>query len=109
MIETSIETLAIDADTPDKEALEGGALPQVVIQVVGGTSLPIADPSTNRPLRFPSIAVNFALTRESALEFAKLVKEKAESLPSGPSGKIITASSLDEVAKVADITSRLKR
>lgn len=108
MIETSLETMAVDADVPDEEALKNGALPQVVIQVVGGTSLPIADPSTNRPLRFPSHAVNFALTRESALQFAEVIKEKAETLPSGPSGKIVTASSLDGIDKVVDLTSRLK-
>lgn len=108
MLEISLDTMAVDADAPDEAALQNGAPPQVIVQVIGGTVLPIADPSTRRPLRFPSHAVNFALTKETALELADLIKAKAETLPSSPSGKLVTATSLDEVEQVADITKRFR-
>lgn len=111
MVELTLDTLAIDADIPSQEALEGGAQPVVAAQVVGGSALPLADPTNpQRPLRFPSMAVNFALAKENALAFAKLLKEKAEQLPDAPqpSGKLITATNISEAEAVAEAHRRMK-
>lgn len=108
MFEINVNTLAVDAEAPTQEALDQGAAPVVAAQVVGGSALPLADPQNpRRPLQFPSVAVNFALTKESALRFAELLKEKAEQLPDAPSGKIITASSLAEAEQVAHVQGKL--
>lgn len=60
---------------------------------------------------FPSAAVNFGLNKTAALEFAKVLKEKAEELPDEnvPSGKIVTAQSMAQVAQQAAAQSSLTK
>jgi hypothetical protein len=109
MIEISINTLAVDAEAPTEEQIEAGAPPLVAMQLVGGSALPLADPNNpQRPVQFPSIAINVPLNKESALSLSKLLAEKAGSLPSAPSGKIIQASSMADVAQVAQVQNGLK-
>lgn len=110
MIEINLDTMAVDADAPPAEMLESGAPANVHLQVVGGNDLPFADPrGGNRPLRYPSLAVNFQLSKTAALQFAELVREKAESLPDDkPESKIPIATSMDEVAKAAEFERNLK-
>jgi hypothetical protein len=111
MIEINLDTLAVDADAPPTEMLENGAPANVHLQVVGGNDLPFADPrGGNRPLRYPSLAVNFQLSKAAALEFAELVRKKAESLPDDkPQSNVPIATSMDDVAKAAEFERNLKR
>jgi hypothetical protein len=73
----------------------------------------VADPNNpGQPLVFPSIAVNFALSKENAIAFADLLRKKAEELPDTPaptSGKIITAQTLSEAERVAQVHNGLTR
>lgn len=108
MVEISLNTLAVDVESPTTEQLDAGAPPLLVMQVVGGSALPLADPSNpNRPVQFPSVAFNAPLNKESALSLSKLLAEKAADLPEAPSGKIITASSMHDAAQVAKVQQGL--
>lgn len=112
MVEISLDTLGIDAEAPTPEQLSVGAPPLVAAQVIGGSALPLGDPQNpGRPLRFPSFAVNFALNKKAALEFAELLKTKAESLPDEPntSGRIITAQSMSDIERTAAVQGRLTK
>lgn len=111
MVEVSLETMAIDADSPTQEMIDNGAMPNVHCQVVGGNELPFADPrNTNRPMRIPALAVNFQLSKKAALEWAELLKEKAEALPDASTGsKLAIASDLSEVDKVAQFDKNLRQ
>lgn len=110
MIELNLDPMALDADSPDSEALEQGVPPTVHVQVIGGNELPFADPrNPNRPVRVPALAVNFQLNKHAALEFAALVKSKAESLPDdSASSKLEIVQDLSGVENVVDLNSKLK-
>lgn len=112
MIEVNLDTMAIDADSPTQEMIDNGAVPNVHCQVVGGNEMPLADPrNPNRPLRMPSLAVNFQLSKKAALEWAALLKEKAEALPddSPVSSKLAIVSDLNGVDKVAQFDKNLRQ
>lgn len=94
MLEISIQAIGVDAEAANTEAGEPSS---VHIQVVGGTDLPFAQPGTQRPLRVPSTAVRFDLTKEAATQLGDLLKAEAEKLPDSPSGKLAIASSMAEV------------
>lgn len=96
MLEITIQAIGIDAEAANTEA---GEAPSVHLQVVGGTDLPFAQPGTQRPLRVPTTAVRFDLTKEAATQLGDLLKAEADKLPDTPtaSGKLAIASSMAEV------------
>lgn len=112
MFELSLNALGVDAEVPSQEQRDAGAPALVALQVVGGSALPLGDPQNpGRPMVFPSAAVNFSLNKKAALEFAELVKKKAEELPDEvvASGKIVTAHSMGDVAQTAAQQHRLTK
>jgi len=107
MLEISIDCVGVDADIPDEQQLEAGAPPHVMLQVVGGTDLPFAQPGTQRPLRVPTTSVRFTLTKEAADQLGDLLKEQSAKLPETKQSSLQIASSLSEaehVAKALDLT-----
>lgn len=108
MLEVGLDTIALDAQVPDQEALDSGAPNQVHCQVVGGSELPFAAPGHQRPMKFPSIAVNFSLTKEAALRYAELLIEKANTLPDEKHSDILTAQSLHGVEELAKANDRFR-
>lgn len=110
MIELNLDTMAVDADCPSAEMVADGASALVHVQVIGGNDLPFADPnSPGRPMRAPALAVNFALSRNSALKLAELIREKAESLPdASASSKLAVVSDMSEASKVVRLDDRLR-
>lgn len=112
MLEITLETMAVDADGPNAEQLEEGVPPFLIVHVVGGSSLPLADPGNPRmPLRFPSTTVHFPLTKQGALDMATMLQDRAALLPDAPisSGKLVTASSIAEAEQVAKVQGRLTK
>lgn len=112
MFEISLNALGVDAEVPTTEQQDAGAPPMVQVQVVGGSALPLGDPQNpGRPMMFPSAAVSFALNRDAALGFAKLLTEKAEALPEErpTAGHIVTAQSMAEATQVAAAHDRLTK
>lgn len=107
MMEITLDTMAVDAGVPDAEDLASGARPEVVVQVIGGQQLPFPHPRSGNPMRMPSVAVNFALNRDSALELAELLKTHAESLPEKKESQIIKATSLSQVEDEAQALRRI--
>jgi len=96
MLEITIQAVGVDAEAANTEA---GEAPSVHLQVVGGTDLPFAQPGTQRPLRVPTTAVRFDLTKEAATQLGELLKTEAEKLPDSPSGKLQIASSMAEAER----------
>jgi hypothetical protein len=110
MQELNLDTMAVDADVLPQEAIDAGAPPEVHVQVVSGNDLPFADPrNPNRPMRYPALAVNFQLSRSAALEFAELLKSKAESLPDDTaSSKLAVVKDMSEVDNVVQLDRTLR-
>jgi hypothetical protein len=108
MLELGIDTIALDAHAPDAEALQNGAPPLVVCQVIGGSELPFAAPGQDRPMKFPTVAVSYSLTKDAALRFATLVKEHAEALPDERKSGIVTAQSLQGVEQIAQANQKFR-
>ncbi len=59
-------------------------------------------------MKFPSIGVNFAMTKDAALKYADLLKAKAEQLPDEHSSNLITASSLEGVERLAEANQKFR-
>lgn len=110
MIELSLDSMAVDADVPSEDLIAQGTPAIVHVQVIGGNELPLADPQhPGRPLRTPAIAVNFGLTRSTALQFAELIRKKAESLPEdSASSKLAVVKDLSEAGKVLEFDRVLR-
>lgn len=104
MLEITIHAIGVDAEAET----EAGAPSAVHIQVVGGTDLPFAQPGTQRPLRVPTTAVRFDLTKEAATQLGDLLKTEAEKLPDSPSGKLAVASSMAEVEREQLVLDKIK-
>jgi hypothetical protein len=110
MLEVTVDTLAIDAGAPSEDQLQAGLPPVVHCQVVGGTPMPFAIPGTNEPMRIPSVAVNFNLTKKAALEYADKLREAAEQLPDeSTKADILTASSMSDVERVAQMDQQFRQ
>jgi hypothetical protein len=105
MLELRLDTMALDVEAPD---LNNGEPALVHCQVLGGTDLPFAEPGTQRPLKIPTVAVSFALTKEAALKFSNMLKEKAEGLPEEVRSSLITAQSLQGVDKLAEVDKKFR-
>jgi hypothetical protein len=100
MLEIGIDALGIDAVANEDNG-------EVVIQVVGGQQLPLAAPGTNEPLKIPSASITYSLTKDAALKFADLLKERAEELPDEKSSSILTANDLKGVEELARMQQAL--
>jgi hypothetical protein len=59
-------------------------------------------------MKVPSIIVKFALSRDAAIEWAALLKEKAEQLPEEKKSSILTAQSMREAGMLAETDQRLR-
>lgn len=109
MIEINVDTMAVDVDGPTAEEVKEGAAPIVTVHVVAAGELPFSDPNNpNRPMRFPSMIVNYNLNKEAGQKLIDLLQEKVDALPSTSSSKLAIVSDMSEAGKVAQLDRNLR-
>lgn len=107
MIEVSLTVLGVRAEAPTEEALKGGADPEIFVQVIGATFLPFEAAPGQGPMPVPSVAVKFALSKESALKLGKKLVEQGEKLPN--KARIDIAQNLSGVDEAQEVLDGLKK
>lgn len=101
--DAEIAVLSATVSTPTDEAIEDGASAQLELGIFAGLALPVPNPQTGQPLVIPIGKFRFGFDRETAIALFEAALAAAKTLPEAyqPSGKVMVAQNMSEVARAA--------
>jgi hypothetical protein len=107
MFDAMLNIVSLTPNAPSEEEIAAGAPPEVMVGLVLGLMLPLADPSDpSRPLMVQGGNLRFRLDADSAVAFGKKLVAEGERLPKR--SRIEIASSMTNAEQAAERLNSLR-
>lgn len=107
MFDTMLNVLSVTTSGPSEDDVANGADPHIVVSVLTGMALPLADPANpGQPLVVPGGQVRFRLDGDAAVAIGTKLAEQGAALPKRP--RIEIAQSLAGAEQAAERIASLR-
>lgn len=92
MIDAMLNIMSVTTQGPSQEELDAGANPELIVSLVTGLVLPLADPGNpNQPIVVPAGQVRFRLDGDAAVTIGEKMAEEGKRLPARPRVEVATS------------------